>query len=84
MATAIRWGAVAVLVTAALTVAACGRGGGEAETDADSPLDGYLNEIYGEYDPDAPTRTGCGPRSSSPRAWPTPASSTTRRPSSPA
>jgi len=54
MATAIRWGAVAVLVTAALTVAACGRGGGEAETDADSPLDGYLNEIYGEYDPDAP------------------------------
>ena len=55
MATAIRWGAVASVAALAL-ITACGGGGNDAEAnpEADSPLDGYLNEIWGEYDPDAP------------------------------
>ena len=55
MATAIRWGAVASVAALAL-ITACGSGSGEAasDPDAESPLDGYLNEIWGEYDPDAP------------------------------
>ena len=54
MATAIRWGAVASVAALALITACGGGGGSEAEADAESPLDGYLNEIWGEYDPDAP------------------------------
>jgi len=56
MATAMRWGAVASVAALAL-ITACGGGGGEDRedtADAVSPLDGYLSEIYGEYDPSAP------------------------------
>lgn len=56
MATAMRWGAVASVAALAL-ITACGNGGGEDRedtADAVNPLDGYLNEIYGEYDPSAP------------------------------